>query len=280
MKYLSCLVVLAYLILMSGCHNRNTESDSMELSDSTSIYGFSGSDAKLVKTASINFKVKNVDSSVRTVSLLAQQMGGMIFNLETDAPEIGRNELKVSPDSFMVYSNISPRADITARIPSDNLEEFIYAVSDIGYYTVKNNLHIDDKSLAYLENNLKNKNRKEVLSQPSSKIKHASMTKTIEIKDGITDNEIRNRSIDADVSYSSVQLSLFQNALVKKEMIANYDLSAYQLSFSQKFGNALSSGWQFFLNFMIAIAHLWVLLPLSALIFIIYKVVFRKIARS
>lgn len=278
MKYLSCLAFLAYMILMSGCGNRynETEKDSVALSDSTSIYGLPENDIKLVKTASINFKVKNVDSSVRSVSGIARKMGGMIFHMETNASEGGRNELKISPDSLLVYSNISPRAEITARIPSDNLEEFLYAVTDIGYYTVNNNLHIDDKSLLYLENILKNKNRRDVLAEPHSNFKKASLEENIKVKDEVAENDLQNRTIHADVNYSSVQLSLFQNELVKKEVIANYDLDAYQLPFGQRLGNAFSSGWQFFLNFMIAIAHLWVLLPLSIFIFIIYRIVNKK----
>jgi hypothetical protein len=144
MKYLSCLLSLAYISLMSGCQNQMSEKDSIPLSDSTSVYGLPEEEIKLVKTASINFKVNSVDSSVRTVSKLAQEMGGMIFHLETDASETGRNELKLTADSLVVFTNISPRAEITARIPSENLEEFLYVVAGIGYYTAHNKLDIDD----------------------------------------------------------------------------------------------------------------------------------------
>ena len=280
MKNLFCLAFLAYIILMSGCGNRynDNEKDSVALSDSTSVYGLPENEVKLVKTASINIKVKNVDSSVRSISQIARQMGGMIFHLETNAEETGRNELKISPDSLLVYSYINPGAAITVRVPSGYLEEFMYAVTDIGYYTASNNLHIEDKSLLFMENILKNKNRIEVLSQPASKTKKASLEETIEIKDAVVRNDMNNRTIDADMNYSSVQLSLFQNALIKKEVMANYDLEAYRLPFNQRMGNAFSSGWQFFLDLMIALAHLWVLLPLSALIFTIYKLVFKKMA--
>src|SRR5688572_5306583 len=144
MKYFFCLVFLAYIILMSGCGNKYNEKDFGALSDSTSIYGLPENEVKLVKTASINFKVKNVDSAVRTISSIARQMGGMIFHLETNAAEAGRNELKISPDSLLVYSNIYPHAEITVRVLSNYLEEFMYDVMDIGYYTATNNLHIDD----------------------------------------------------------------------------------------------------------------------------------------
>jgi hypothetical protein len=109
------------------------------------------------------------------------------------------------------------------------------------------------------------------LSGSSSKIKKASFTQAIEVKDDVIENEIQNRSIDAEVNYSSIQLSLYQNTLVKKEVIANSDLAAYQLPFGRRLGNALSEGWNFFLNFLVAIAHLWVLLPVSLVIFVLYR---------
>ena len=119
---------------------------------------------------------------------------------------------------------------------------------------------------------LKQKNRVEELSRPvSSKRKSTSTLETIAIKDEVIERGINNRAIDADVNYSAVSLSLFQNPLVRKEVIANYYISDYQLPFSKRWTDAISEGWEYFLNFLLVLTHLWVFILAALLLWISYK---------
>lgn len=196
----------------------------------------------------------------------------MIYNQSYEAIEDGRNELKISTDSIMVVANYTPQADITVRVPSENLEEFMYNAADLGYFTGSSKLDIDDKSIGYLENVLKQKNRAEVLSQPNNnKTKSLTSLQAIGVKDDAIEKQIANRIIDADVNYSAVHLNLSQNSLVRKEIIANYIISDYQLPFGKRLANALSDGWQYFLTFVIVFANWWMFIILTIVILITYK---------
>jgi hypothetical protein len=68
-----------------------------------------------------------------------------------------------------------------------------------------------------------------------------------------------------------VSLSLFQNPLVRKEIIANYYTSAYSLPFGKKLAAAFSSGWEYFLNFLLFICHLWVFMLAGFVFWACYK---------
>jgi hypothetical protein len=247
------------------CFSCNEEGDENKckdiaatLTDTTSITGMTGNDVKLVKTAAINFKVKDVEDATRSVSAVAQKAGGMIFNQSMESVENERKELKLSDDSLLVITSTTPRSEITARVPSENLEEFLYSVADLGYYTANSRLSIDDKSLDFLDNTLKQKNRKEIITTPGIKTTTGSRSQTLEIKDEIVDRYIENRMIDADARFSVVNLSLFQNPVVRKEVIANYVMADYQLSFDKRLGNAMSDGWQYFLALVVLLANIWV----------------------
>jgi len=270
MKRTLCLLTL-FTVLLFGCQYNAPENSAMEtLSDSASITGLTGDSVKLVKTASIHFKVKDVTQSTREVSSLAQQLGGMIFDQSLSAVEGDRNELKLSSDSLLVITTYTPQASITARIPSEQLETFLYRVADLGYYTASSNLHIDDRSLAYLENALRQQNRTTTLLQPVKR-DAASTLKTIAVKDEAIAQQIANRAIDANVRYSTVSLSLFQNPLVKKEVIANYVIADYQLPFNKRLSHAVSDGWQYFLGFVVAVAHFWMFILAGVGLFVSYK---------
>ncbi|HVF97754.1 MAG TPA: DUF4349 domain-containing protein, partial [Flavisolibacter sp.] len=169
MKRFFSLSFLALLFFVS-CQNNADNKYAPALTDSTSVTGFTGDSVKLVKTAGIRFKVKKVEQSTRAVSALAQQLGGAVYNLDFQAAEGGRKELKISEDSLLVLSTTSPQAEITVRMPAQNLEAFLFGVSDIGYYTGSSQLKLDDRSLIYLANALKQKTRTDVLAkQPAGR---------------------------------------------------------------------------------------------------------------
>ena len=277
MKALYFLIIFSCFLLFLSCQNSNSEAGHLALGDSTGVAGFKGEEVKLVKTASMHFKVHSIEKSTRAVSTLAQSYGGMVFNQTMEFTETDRNELPLSTDSLMVVSVSMPQADMTLRIPSENLEAFIYGVADIGYFTSSSKLNIDDRSLIFLENLLKQKNRTDALAQPTvRKNKGLTTNRAMEVKDDAINKEVANRSIDADVKYSTVSLSLFQNPMVRKEIIANYSINDYQLSFGSRLANAINAGWQFFISFLLAVAHFWMFILITILIYVSYKFIQQK----
>lgn len=273
MKPCLLLAFVCLLCFFFSCQNSNDQKEYYTpLSDSTSVTRLTGDSVKLVKTAGINFKVKNVEQSTRAVSGLAQKYGGMLTYQNMESPDERRTDLKLSMDSLLVITAATPHAAITARIPSQNLEDFLFAVADLGYYTGSSRLQIDDKSLQYLENVLKQKNRSETLAQaPTNKKTSLAVPEIIAVKDEAIAQQMLNRSIDADVAYSTINLNLFQNPIVRRETIANSNVDDYRLSFWKRFGNAVAEGWEVFLSFIVALAHLWMFILLGAIALFGYK---------
>ena len=267
MKALYCLYILSFSLFIFSCNNSaiKQQEEVVALSDTTSVNGFSGDEVKLVKTAGLHCKVHDVEKSTRAVSAIAQQFGGMVFNLSMEYEETGRNELPLSADSLMIVTVATPQANMTIRMPSQNLEAFMYGVADIGYFTRSSTLNIDDRSLQYLENNLKQQSRTAVITGSSlRRDKSFTHTRAIQVKDDVIDKQLANKSIDAQVNYSTVSLTLYQNQVIRKEVVANYAVADYQLPFSQRLGNAISNGWQMFQSFLLVLAHLWMFVFITA----------------
>lgn len=273
MKNVALLFVFCFIVCLPGCRNSGDQkTHDGALSDSTSITGLTGDSVKLVKTAGINFKVKNTEQSIRAVATLVKQFGGSIAYQNLNAEEEGRNELKISTDSVLVVAVVAPRADITVRVPSQSLEDFLFSVADLGYYTGTSRLQVDDKSLLYLENALKQRNRSITSSAPTLRNgKPASVLETIAVQDEAIEQQIANKAIDGDVHYSTVNLSLFQNPIVRREIVANTNIADYNLPFHQRFRNAIFDGWAYFIEVFVALAHLWVFAIIGCVIFFWYK---------
>ena len=266
---LSALCCFFLLSCDASFENRDLSSIA---SDSVSITGFTGDSVKLVKTAGIQFKVKDVHEGSKAISELAKELEGMITHLNIESREEQTKKLKVSNDTLMQVSIYSTNANITARIPSKSLEAFLFYVSDIGYFTSSTKMDIDDKSLHYLATHLKEENRMQFLNSVGNKnVKGKASFGLIETKDEAIDGEIAKRQIDADVRYSVVHLNLYQNPLVRKEMIANDSIDDYTLSFSKNLGNAFVAGWEIFLNLLLAIVHLWMFIVVGLLTWFLIK---------
>lgn len=273
MKPKLCLPAFVFLVLIFSCQNSSNEKDSIaDLRDSTSISGLSGDAIKLVKTASLQFKVIDVAQSSKAVSALAHQLHGMVFHQSIEYPETGRNEMQISPDSLQVVTAHGPTADITVRVPAENLEVFMYTVTDLGYFTKSSQLHINDESLRYLENKLKKINRTEDVAPPGvQRRKSLTQLQAMSVQDDAIGFDMVNRSIDADANYSTVTLNLFQNPVIKKEIIANDIVTAYQLPFMQRLRNTLADGLQYFQTFILVLCNLWVFLAIGCIAFLLHK---------
>ena len=265
MKTMFFLISCAIFILFTGCQGNQNEKDiSSAASDTISATGLTADSVKLVKSASILFKVKNVHQTVRTVSQLSKRFGGMIRHQSIDAIEDQTTKLKISSDSLTIISSYIIQGEIIVLVPSKNLEEFIYNVEDLGYFISSSTLDIDDKSFYYLGTQLKTQNRKDILNASvNSTLKYSNNRQLINTRDEVTDQEIAKRQIDTDVKYSTVKLSLFQNPLITKETIVSNSVAHYHLPFGKSMCDALSSGWEYFLNFIIALAHLWMFILLA-----------------
>ncbi len=71
----------------------------------------------------------SVEKSTRAVYGIAKKLGGMIYDQRFEATEVDPSELKISTDSIMLVTAYKPQSEIAGRVPSENLEEFMYDVA-------------------------------------------------------------------------------------------------------------------------------------------------------
>jgi len=234
------------------------------------------SQPKLVKTAGIHFKVKNVQQTAENVTDLVSGYGGMIMHHQMGSAEARSLDIRISDDSLMRVTSFNTNAEMTIKIPSARLEVFMNQVAHMGVYVNDRNMDITDKSLDYLSAQLKLKNRTELVGQQKQgKVIIKKPEAVLNLKDDMVDQQIGNRQIDDAVKNSIVTLSFYQSNTINKEIIANDDPSAYNQSFLKRLGMAIENGWEVFVDVVIGIANLWVfiLAGLGAwLIFRRYKI--------
>lgn len=272
-------LLLAGVMLLAACKGSNRYESDNSTADSVSISTAenAGATPKIVKTAEIGFKVKNVQQSSDQIVSLTNTYKGSIVHRQLTSTVNNSNTVRLSEDSVMKVSAINTNCEMTAKIPSEKLDEYMNKVSAMGVYVSLRRMDMEDKTLDYLQSQLKVKGRREFLSQhQKGKVAIKNPADVLNLKDDLIDEQINNRRIDDEVKYSIVNLNFYQSNTILKEVVANDDPSAYNIPFFERLGLAFSQGWHIFKEFVLALANLWVFIIAGAIIWIAVRNIRKK----
>jgi hypothetical protein len=264
MKTKFLIPLLAGVALFCACEGKHgryeaVNNGSSAAADSVKMDSAIMSKPKLVKTAGIRFKVKNVQQTAEHITALTTSINGMVIHHQMGSVAERSQDVRISNDSVMRVTSFNTTAEMTVKIPSSKLEAFMDEVGHMGIYVNDRNMDITDKSLDYLSSQLKLKSRLELVNQQKQgKVIIKNPEHVLNLKDDMIDQQIGNRQIDDAVKNSIVTLSFFQSNTINKEVIANDDPSAYNLPFFKRLGMALENGWTLFVDMIIGMANIWV----------------------
>ncbi len=227
---------------------------------------------KLVKTASMHFKVKDVQQTSNQIAALTANCNGTVMYHTINSVVGDSTTIRKTDDSLLKITVYNSTADMTVRIPSANVESFVTQVAQMGLVVNSLKFEINDKTFDYLSTRLKLNNQKERArdnSDGSARLKDPD--NMLNYKNHLVDQQISNLKTDDSVKNAVIALNFYQNNAVHKELIANPDLSAYNLPLSNRMGTSIKNGWSVFINIMVELANLWVLAPIGGLVWLVVR---------
>ena len=261
MKRKILMIMLAAVALLAACKGKHSPYEIVNNSksnraDSAKIADTVPTAPKLVKTAEMNFKVKNVQQVTENIDALAKQYGGVVMHLQIQSSTDQSRDVHISSDSIKRISAFNTTADMTIKVPSGKLEDFMNRVGHMGMYVNMSKMDIEDKSLDYLSSQLKLNSRKELVSQQRrGKIVIKDPSSVLLLKDDLVDEQIGNRKINEAVKYSIIDLNFYQSNTINTEIIANDDPSAYNIPIFQRLSLAFANGWNIFIDVVVGLVN-------------------------
>jgi hypothetical protein len=265
------LMMLAGIALLAACKNSGkfSAADTVAITPNDSV--------KIVKTADMRLKVKNVQHVAEQVSKLVEDCGGMVMHHNMQSAIVDKQDILLSNDSIKKLTVYNTSADITIKIPSGIVEPFMDSLNHLSIYIDERKMDIEDRTLNYLAEKLKEQNRETSVALRSKiKLTQGGADSILMLKDNIVDKKIANLKTDDDVKYSTITLNLYQNNTVHTEVIANDDLNTYNNSLLTRIGMAFSKGWFFFSEMIVGLMHLWAFILATAITWIGIKVYKKK----
>jgi len=267
------LVMLAGIAMLAACKGNEETASDIPAIDSP----------MLVKTAGMQFKVKNVQATAEKISKLVGQKEGMVMHHTMNSEIVSSREIKLSDDSVKKLTVFNTSADMTVKVPSEFIEAFMDSMNHMSTYIDTRNMDIEDRTIDYVAEAMKTDVREKSVKL-REKIKpatHEGADSILRVQDNIVDRKINNLRTEQAVNFSTVTLHLYENNVVKAEVLANEDLNAYSLPLFKRVGLALSNGWFYFAEFVIGLLHLWpFLIAIAACTFAILTYRKKKAAKQ
>ncbi|MEJ2882747.1 DUF4349 domain-containing protein [Pedobacter sp. GR22-6] len=228
---------------------------------------------KIIKTADMRFRVKDVQQTKEKLSSSIKADGGTLAEFSIQSNIQQTEKVRYSADSLLELTSYRTEGYITAKVPSDRLDEFTNKVAKLAVFVDQQSLKLDDQGIAYLANQLKNRNRVEAVEQLN---KHANkksnnVETALVLKDDYVDKKVENLLIDSKVKYSTITLNFYQDNTVKRMVVENDRLSDFRPAFFTRLWLSIQTGWTIFVELILILVNLWVLFVLAAAAYFIYR---------
>ena len=246
MRYIFCFLFVG--LIFSNCAKNSDDSVNSEVSAITMVKlpakteSISGTDInipqKIVKNASLRFETDDLEKTFNQLQIAIKENKGSVENdfQEKNYDKISRN--------------------ITVRIPSQNFDSFLKAISKGVSYFDEKNISSQNVTEEYIDLNSRlNTKRKlearylEILQKANKISEILEIEKQISaIREEIEAKEGRLKYLENRVSESTVTID-FYKTIAQKEGI--------KISYGSKIWNAIKSGFFSLSDFLLSIVSIW-----------------------
>lgn len=274
------IIAIAIVIGLFGCkgENKYASTDAVSTAELQKEPADSVAAEKIIKTADMRFRVKDVQNTKEQLSKTIKAQGGAVaeFSIQSSIQET--DKVKQSTDSLKEITSYRTEGYLVAKVPSEKLDDFTNTIAKMSVFVDNQSMKMDDQSIAYLANKLKAENRVdaiEKINKVASK-KSANVETSLYLKDDYVDKKIENMQIDSRVKLSTITLNFYQDNTIKTMIVANDNLYDYRPPFVNRLWLGFVNGWTIFKEIVIGISNLWMLILLGIGVFFIVRHYNRK----
>jgi len=273
------IIAVAIILTIFGCNSKKegyvteSASEAKEMQTSDTVVA-----DKIIKTADMRFRVKDVQNTKEKLSQIIRSEGGTVAEFSINSTIQETDKFKLTADSSKEITSYRTDGVLVAKIPAEGLDEFTNAIAKMAVFVDNSSLKLDDQSINYLANKLKGQNRIDASKQIGKipRKKADNITTSMNLSEESIDRKIDNMNIDAKVKFSTITLNFYQDNTVKTMIVANDNLYDYRPAFGNRLWLNVINGWTIFKEIILALANLWMLVIVGIVAFFTIRYFVRK----
>jgi hypothetical protein len=246
-------------------------------SSAAAVENLSDTARRMIRTAELKFKVKDVIKSTYSIEDIIVSNGGFVENSRLASRINRRREITTKVDSTMIITYYTVINELVLRVPNIELDKTLKEIAHLVDFLDYRNISARDVTLNLLSKRLE-QNR---LARYDSRMTAAVDNQGRQIRDiSNAEDNILRRQIQADeamlanmrtldmINFSTIKISLYQNQSIKYETIAiEKKIKTYSAPFGVLFVDALKFGWSIAIEIFLFLINIWTIIALFVLIF-------------
>lgn len=191
-------------------------------------------DRKITKEGEISFETTNINDTKSLIAKTVQELNGYI-----------------SKDNANDYSDKLEHL-LVIRVPSDKFDLLLKTISESAGKLDSKNVDVLDVTSEYIDINARIKTKKELEDRYKELLKQATkVDEILSIEKEIGQLRTEIESVEGQMKYLKDRISF------STLTVTYYQKTNSTFRFTSKLGQALKSGWDGFLWFLIGLTHLW-----------------------
>ncbi|RYU96621.1 DUF4349 domain-containing protein [Emticicia agri] len=230
---------------------------------------------KFVRTADLQFKVKDVRKSSEQLEDLTIKYGGFVTYAHMHSDEQNKKTVIISEDSLLQVSTINIENDISIRVPNRYLLDVLKEINSMMLYVDHRTIKAEDVRLQMLSNELANKRQEKFVerNQRVHQNRKGNIGAAVEAEESLLDHQavadnhkMQNLSLQDQVDFSTLTIKLYQAAFLNKVMIENREgIENYRPNVFVRIWDSVKTGWLFVEDLIVILIRLWVFILLGGI---------------
>jgi len=309
MKYLFPSLVVSFLMIISCGPSHDNSSEKSEqssgssgrsaseitvtsdkeqypVSSSAAVENNSDSNRKFIRTADLRFRVPDVVKTTYKIEDIARDNNGFVSYTNLSSELSFEDTKALSADTNLIITHFTITNSMTIRVPNILLDTTLKQIAPLIEFMDYRIIKATDVALDILSDRLAQERSKKHDSR-LSKVADGNESKAKDIisaAESMMNSQERSDqallsglALKDQISYSTINLQLYQRPSVKYSLVANEkSINAYESGFWEKAGEALQTGLGVFLAFLLFLIKIWWLILLGVVAYIIYPIVSKK----
>jgi hypothetical protein len=245
------------------------------ISSSAALENPSDTTRRMIRTADIKFKVKDVIKTTYSIENIVVRHNGFVENTNLTSQINHIKETTIKEDSTLLTTYYTVINTLILRVPNTQLDNTLKEIAQFVEFMDYRNISARDVTLDLLSKRLE-QNR---LARYNSRMTNAIDNKGRRLDDvsNAEDNLLRkqaqadeaklaNLQILDKIKFSTITLSLYQNQSIKYETIAKEKtIKPYSVPFGTRFIDALKFGWTIIVEIFLFLVNIWSLILVAVL---------------
>ena len=294
-KLFACFLALTMLTVLTACGGKAANSSASASADTSeamvpdytendSYASYTGSDSgsggfdeteslptdaaeqKIIYTGDLNLETTDFDAATRSLSALAEELGGYVENSSIGSSSRGYRW-----------------ADYTIRIPSGQFQRFFEQAGELAHETWRST-NQENITEVYYDTAGRLKTQQVKLERLQTLLAQAkNMEDIITIESAISETEWNIEDLSGTLRHYDALVDFATINVHVSEVYKYSDTEELPENFGDRLSSAMSRGWHSFVNgmedFAVALAYSWMWLILWAVIIVKAVVILRKIRR-